>query len=160
VIAGRGLHHRQATIASPKVIHSHQRIRSPLRTAAPWEGIASQSGDDCESEDDSFSSGLDIYGASNSIRDLVRKRLVRSTRRGSRVYELVQPRDLAEQELPEDLTRVVEFLGDGQSLSNEDVQRVLGVSRATATRYLREWTGLGLLVPTGKGAGRRYSLAA
>lgn len=104
--------------------------------------------------------GLDIHGASNSIRDLVRKRLVRSTRRGSRVYELVQPGEGGELEIPRDLARIMESIEYSRPISNEDVQRVLRVSRPTATRYLREWSGLGFLIPTGRGAGRRYSLSS
>jgi ATP-dependent DNA helicase RecG len=102
--------------------------------------------------------GLDIYGASNSIRDLVRKHLVRPTRRGSRVYELVQAGDASEQGLPQDLARILESVEYARAISNEDVQRVLGVSRPTATRYLREWSSLGHLIPSGKGAGRHYDL--
>lgn len=102
--------------------------------------------------------GLDIYAASNSIRDLVRKHLVRSTRRGSRVYELVRSGEAGEQVLPPDLVRIMESVDYARSISNEDVQRVLSVSRPTATRYLREWSGLGHLVPLGSGAGRRYNL--
>jgi ATP-dependent DNA helicase RecG len=102
--------------------------------------------------------GLDIYGASNSIRDLVRKHLVRPTRRGSRVYELVHPDGSGAQERPTDLERILASVDYARPISNDDVQHALGVSRATATRYLREWSSLGHLAPSGTGAGRRYSL--
>jgi Fic family protein len=74
------------------------------------------------------------------------------------VYELVQADDSGAQELPRDLERILESVDYARSISNDDVQRVLGVSRPTATRYLREWSSLGHLVPSGTGAGRRYSL--
>jgi ATP-dependent DNA helicase RecG len=99
--------------------------------------------------------GLDIYRASNSIREMMRKGVVRSPRRGSRVYEVIEPGRAGELPVPDDVIRIMEDVA-GRPVTNEDVQRVLGVSRPTAIRYLRHWTTLGLLDRVGKGSQTRY----
>jgi ATP-dependent DNA helicase RecG len=100
--------------------------------------------------------GLDIYGASNSIRELVRKGVVRSIRRGSRIYEVIEPGTASDLPPPDELLRVLGAFRKEHSITNDDVRRVLGVSRPTAARYLRNWTNLGWLRPVGERSQRRY----
>lgn len=100
--------------------------------------------------------GLDIYGASNSIRDLVKKGIARPTHRGSRIYQIIEPGIETENPPPEELQAIWKAIGMSQPITNEAVQTVLGVSRSTATRYLRGWVNLGWLEPVGRTSQRRY----
>jgi ATP-dependent DNA helicase RecG len=99
--------------------------------------------------------GLDIYRASNSIRELMRKGVVRSPKRGGRVYEVIERGRAGAFPVPDDLIRIIDDVR-GRPITNDDVQRVLGVSRPTAIRYLRSWTALEFLERTGKGSQTRY----
>jgi hypothetical protein len=98
---------------------------------------------------------LDIYGASNSIKDLIRKGAVRSPSKGSRIYEIAEF-DASLEQLPEELGRLVRELGQGEVITNQQVRSVLGVNRITAARYLRHWAETGWLRLVGKGRGSRY----
>ena len=99
--------------------------------------------------------GIDLYVASNSIKALIRKGLVRSTAKGGRVYQIVESH-LAPEPPPEELSRILDALGRPRILTNQQIQRTLGVSRATASRYLRDWAAAGWLHPSGSGRGRSY----
>ena len=59
----------------------------------------------------------------------------------SRVEEKEKPEkliDRQEREKKEHMRRVVEFVATKQRVANQDIERLLGVSDATATRYLEE----------------------
>ncbi|MCC7370960.1 MAG: putative DNA binding domain-containing protein [Chloroflexi bacterium] len=99
--------------------------------------------------------GLDLYGASNSIKLLMRKGTIQSTGKSSRVYQITptRPQDASP---PEDLQRVLDTLGSHERMSNKAVRDALGVSRPTATRYLQLWVDTGWLMAEGSHRGRRY----
>jgi ATP-dependent DNA helicase RecG len=99
--------------------------------------------------------GLDPYRASNSIKALVRRGLVQSISKGSRVYQLANPRLLSEAP-PEELARVLDGLGSEETVTNRRVREVLLVSRPTAARYLQEWVETNWLQPLGSGRATRY----
>jgi ATP-dependent DNA helicase RecG len=80
----------------------------------------------------------EIYGASSAIKDMIRKGVVRSTGKGSRIYEVQAPVK-ARPDMPADLIRLLPIIQRSRRLTNADVVRTLGVSRATATRLLNEW---------------------
>jgi ATP-dependent DNA helicase RecG len=80
----------------------------------------------------------DIYGASAAIKDMIRKGVVRSLRKGSRVYEVQTPSSSC-REPPAELMKVLPVLSEHGRLTNSDVAATLGVSRPTATRLLAEW---------------------
>ena len=97
--------------------------------------------------------GTDIYGASNAIKDLMRKGVVRSTEKGSRVYEVREPLK-AQPDMPGELVQLLPTLQKKGRLTNADVRRVLGVARNTAARLLGELAAASWLVHSGKrGAG-------
>lgn len=123
-----------------KRILAHARAHGGRFTSRQYQGLV----------------GLDIYGASNSIRELIRKGVVRSTEKGSRVYEVMEPGTGSPHTVLDELVRVLEDVSHARPIANEDVQRVLGVSRSTATRYLQGWVALGLLSPEGEKSQRRY----
>lgn len=102
--------------------------------------------------------GLDIYGASSSIKDLIRKGIVRSTGKGSRVYEALEPLK-AVPEMPEDLVRLLPVLNIKRAITNKDIREALNMSRQTATRLASELCKLGWLERTGKAKWMRYHLS-
>ncbi len=98
---------------------------------------------------------LDIYGASKSIKDLIRKGVVRSTGKGSRTYEVVETHPYLGQ-VPEGIERLIQRFGEVKTLTNKQVRMGLGVNRLTAARHLREWVETGWLQLVGKGRGSYY----
>jgi len=55
--------------------------------------------------------------------------------------------------------KIIEFLAGQERVKNDDVERILGVSNATAERYLNELEGEGKLVQHGtRGRGVFYTL--
>lgn len=92
--------------------------------------------------------GTDIYGASNAIKDMIRKGIVRSLSKGSRIYTVHEPLSIGA-EVPEDLARTLPTLHRHGFLKNADVVAVLKVSRPTATRLLRDWVSSGWLTMDG-----------
>ncbi|MBI4714562.1 MAG: putative DNA binding domain-containing protein [Nitrospirae bacterium] len=99
--------------------------------------------------------GMDIYRASSSIKDLIRKGVVRSPHKGSRIYEVIGSADVLKY-IPEELSRLLQEAGKITTLTNQQVRNILGVSRGTATRYLRHWSTSGWLKFVKKGRGSRY----
>lgn len=99
--------------------------------------------------------GLDIYAASNSIKELIRKGLVQSTGTRSRIYKVVQAA-AGPSEVPDELINVMGKLAGGAALTNRHVRDALGVSRLTAARYLSRWVESGWLRPVKRGRGSRY----
>jgi ATP-dependent DNA helicase RecG len=105
-------------------------------------------GDRFTSRDYQKLAGLDIYNASRSIRDLIRKGIVHPIGKGSRIYRIGKPVK-ALPEMPEEFIRVLPILRQRGQITNEDVRNVLGVARNTASRRLREWTDIGWLQKRG-----------
>lgn len=101
--------------------------------------------------------GLDIYSASNSIKDLIRKGIVRSTEKGSRIYKIVE--FAASQPIvPDELKRLLPILQQQGSIQNKDVCRTLSVKPKTATRLLDRLVMEGWLARTGERRGTHYVL--
>lgn len=100
--------------------------------------------------------GTDIYGASNAIKDMIRKGAARSTAKGSRVYEVRQPLK-AHPDAPKELANVLPVLQRQGSVSNADVRRMGGFARNTAARILSDLVAAEWLVFSGKkGLGAKY----
>jgi ATP-dependent DNA helicase RecG len=100
--------------------------------------------------------GTDIYGASNAIKDMIRKGVARSTGKGSRVYE-VKELLKAHPDAPSELADLLPLLQRQGSVSNADVRRIAGVARNTAARILSDLVAAEWLVFSGKkGLGARY----
>jgi ATP-dependent DNA helicase RecG len=99
--------------------------------------------------------GLDLYGASNSIKVLIRKGVVRSTAKGSRVYEIL----VSGAQLPippDELQQLLPLLRASGSVRNSDVREVLGLSYKSASRLLDRLVSDGWLERTGDRRGTRY----
>jgi ATP-dependent DNA helicase RecG len=116
-------------------------------------------GDHFTSRDYQKLTGLDIYGASHSIRDLIRKGIVHPTGKGSRIYRVGRPVK-ALPEMPEEFVRVLPILRQRGRITNEDVRKVLGVARNTASRRLREWSAIGWLQKRGSKKWTAYEPSA
>jgi ATP-dependent DNA helicase RecG len=99
----------------------------------------------------------DIYGASNAIKDMIRKGVVQSTEKGSRVYE-VRPILRAHRDMPQDFEPLLRQLQRYGKITNDDVRRILGLSRYAAWRSLSVWTASDWVQAAGasRGRGRYY----
>jgi len=97
---------------------------------------------------------LDIYGASSSIKELIRKDAARQIKKGGRVYEVLDRRQAAE--LPPEFQKMLGVLTRNGALANRDIRDVLGVDRQTALRFARKWVERGLLVREGEKRGAVY----
>jgi len=104
--------------------------------------------------------GVDIYIASRDIKDLIRRRLVRLIKPRGRVYEVLSETAGAAVEIPPQFGILLPILHQQGFLKNEDVRRVLGLSRLQAYRLLHRLVDLGLLQPVGRGRGARYESKA
>jgi len=96
----------------------------------------------------------DIYGASRDIKDLIRRGLVRSEKKGGRVYRVIEttPPVVVSQEL-EPLLDVLHARG---FLRNADVRQALGVKRERARDLLRVWVEDHWLIREGERKGTKY----
>ena len=102
--------------------------------------------------------GVDIYTASKDIKDLIRRKIARSLKKGGRIYEVV-PSDRQQLiELPDELKKLRSTLKQKGYLKNEDVRRIFGINMAQANRLLRRLTETGWLHGEGNKRGRRYYL--
>ena len=77
--------------------------------------------------------GLDIYGASSSIKDMIRKGAARSLGKGSRTYEIVEP-FVAPPEMPDEMVKLLPELEKRGELSNKDIRAALNMNRQAALR--------------------------
>jgi len=102
--------------------------------------------------------GTDIYGASTAIKEMIRKGVARSTAKSSRVYEVREPLT-TQPDMPGELVPLLPVLQRKSRLSNADVRGILGLTRITAARLLKELLVAGQwLASTGKrGVGAFYS---
>jgi predicted HTH transcriptional regulator len=98
--------------------------------------------------------GLDLYRASNSIQQLIRKGAARSTAKGSRIYEVVEP--FRRLELPSDVERLLPVLSSAGSVRNEDVRASLDLGREAAKRLLGRLVTEGWLERVGSRRSARY----
>lgn len=99
----------------------------------------------------------DIYGASTAIKDMIRKGVVHSMGKGSRIY-LVQEPLTAKPDMPAELVHLLLELRKKGHIRNSDTRRILRVARNTAARILGDLVGGGWLITSGKrGSGAYYS---
>jgi ATP-dependent DNA helicase RecG len=102
--------------------------------------------------------GIDIYAASKDIKDLIRRGIARSLKKGGRVYEVVSPERPRVAELPDEVEKLKSRLEQKGYLKNQDVQEILGLTMPRANRVLRRLTETGWLRAEGEKRGRRYYL--
>lgn len=97
----------------------------------------------------------DIYGASSDIKDLIRRGLSASEKKGGRVYRVLAT--TAASTLPENLDPLLELLREAGFIKNADVQRVLNIDRRRALALLTAWTEGRWLVRDGQRKATKYS---
>jgi ATP-dependent DNA helicase RecG len=102
--------------------------------------------------------GLDIYRASMSIRGLIRRGIVRSTGKGSRIYEVIKPGE-EPPEIPEELRLLVRLLRLKGEISNRDIREALALSRPSAARLAAQLVDIGFLERYGAGRWTRYRIS-
>lgn len=99
--------------------------------------------------------GLDMYGASKSIKEMISKEVVRSTGKGSRLYSVLPPGG-EQQPVPDDIKTLLPRLNKEGFVRNSDVRDLLNVNFKTATRTLGRLVTEGWLVRTGERRGTKY----
>ncbi|MBW6486675.1 MAG: putative DNA binding domain-containing protein [Syntrophobacterales bacterium] len=100
--------------------------------------------------------GADIYQASRDIKDLIGKGLVKLPRKGGRIYELLPVASGATAEKPPEYVALEAVLKENGFIKNEDIRKVLGVSRFSANRIAKRFITEGWLKSEGSKRGRRY----
>lgn len=96
---------------------------------------------------------LDIYTASQDIKELIRGGLIRLEKKGGRVYRLAQ------EELgtpTEDFQSLTAVLAEKGRLVNADLRRIWGLDRQSALRRVKNLLEAGWLVAKGNRRGRYY----
>lgn len=96
----------------------------------------------------------DVYGASRDIKDLIRRGLAASDKKGGRVYRVIE----TEQPIvvPPELEPLLEALHARGFLRNADVRQALGVQRERARDLLRAWVKDDWLLREGERKGTKY----
>jgi len=113
-------------------------------------------GDRFTSRDYQKLADLDLYAASNSIKEVIRKGIVRSLGKGSRVYQIVvRP---SREPVPAEIAALLPLFDAQDSLSNAEIRAAWGVARLSAWRRLREFEAQGWLESEGEGRWTRYRL--
>lgn len=97
--------------------------------------------------------GCDIYAASQDIKELIRKSLVRLEKKGGRLYRLVQE---GREAPPEDFNRVAGELAAKKRLTNGDLRRIWEADRQSALRRAQRLMEEGWLRTAGAGRGSHY----
>jgi len=103
--------------------------------------------------------GIDLYTASQEIKDLMRKRIVRLPQARGRIYELVHEAVASTRQKPQELIALEPILNQHGMLKNEDIRQVLGVTRRQAVHIVKGLVTEGWLIPVGEKRGRRYLAA-
>lgn len=103
--------------------------------------------------------GIDIYTASQDIKDLIRKGVVRLEKKGGRVY-MLSVESKKEMVVPEDYHSLIPLLTERKSLSNQDLRQVWKTDRQSALRRAKRLVQQGWLDARGQRRGRRYVAGA
>ncbi len=99
---------------------------------------------------------MDLYTASRDIKDLIRKGVVRLTKKGGRVYRVSEPAAQMPSEIPNELQMLEPLLREKGYIKNKDIRRQLGVSRLQATRIAQRLVDQGFLDKEGQRRWTRY----
>ena len=103
--------------------------------------------------------GIDLYTASRDIKDLIRKGIARLTKKGGRIYEILQrPGMEAPSEAISDLKRLAPLFAKKEEIANRDVREAFGLSRKEALKVLQRLVEYQLLERSGSRRGTRYHL--
>jgi ATP-dependent DNA helicase RecG len=99
---------------------------------------------------------LDVYAASQLIRSLVRKNIVRLVEKGGRIYEVVN--QTLPQSIPDDLRLLLPSFQKTTKLMNKDLQILWDTPQRTARRRAKTLVDAGWLELSGAGRYAGYVL--
>jgi ATP-dependent DNA helicase RecG len=101
--------------------------------------------------------GADIYAASQDIKNLIRKGVVKLPQKGGRTYEVIEhARADSKPERPDTYIALEPTLKEKGFVKNADIQKILDVPAFQANRIAQRLTEAGLLVSVGEKRGRHY----
>jgi ATP-dependent DNA helicase RecG len=98
--------------------------------------------------------GTDIYGASRDIKDLIRRGLAVSDKKGGRIYRILE--SAAPSAVPQDLEPLLVLLRENGFIKNADVQKVLNIDRRRALALLTTWVDGRWLLRDGERKATKY----
>jgi ATP-dependent DNA helicase RecG len=98
--------------------------------------------------------GTDIYGASRDIKDLIRRGLAASDKKGGRVYRVLET--AVTPAVPEELAPLLALLRERGFIKNADVQTALEIDRRRALALLTSWAEGQWLVRDGERKATKY----
>jgi ATP-dependent DNA helicase RecG len=98
--------------------------------------------------------GLTIYEASNEIKTMIRKDLVRQLHKGGKIYRISDPSQPAP--LPEEFTQVLKILEQQGFITNQDVRVTLGLDRKGALRVIQRLVLAGIIRAEERARRTRY----
>ena len=98
--------------------------------------------------------GTDIYGASRDIKDLIRRGLASSDKKGGRIYRILE--SAAPSAVPEDLEPLLASLRENGFIKNADVQKALNIDRRRALALLTTWVEGRWLLRDGERKATKY----
>jgi DNA-binding MarR family transcriptional regulator len=88
--------------------------------------------------------GLTIYEASNEIKTMIRKDLVRQLHKGGKIYRISDPSQPTP--LSEEFTQVLKILDQQGYITNQDVRAALGLDRKGALRVIHRLVQTGMII--------------
>lgn len=103
--------------------------------------------------------GVDLYTASQDIRDLIRKDIVRLPQKGGRTYRLADAPDQPQAVKPDEYRALEPLLQADGLIRNQDIRDALGLTLAQAGRVAARLVTSGWLIPEGERRARRYRSA-
>ena len=89
---------------------------------------------------------LDLYSASNLIKSLIRKGIVRLTEKGGRTYEVITPQ--TPEDIPEALLTLLPAFQEKNYLGSKDIMALLGLSYTQVNRRIRKLVDAEWLTPS------------
>jgi ATP-dependent DNA helicase RecG len=99
--------------------------------------------------------GVGVYEASNEIKALIRKGLVRLLRKGGKLYQVIEP-GAGMQQFPQEYLALLDVIKTQGFITNQDIRRTLAVERHTALQIARSLVNGGWLIPEGEKRAARY----
>ncbi len=97
-----------------------------------------------------------VYLASQEIKEMIRKGIVKLPRKRGRVYEVLVPGEKKIPEIPDEYRLLEPILEEKGFVKNMDIQQLLSVPRHKAKRIAQRLVTSGFLKKEGEGKGTKY----
>ncbi len=102
--------------------------------------------------------GVDIYGASKEIKEMVKKGIVELPKKRGRIYKILSQKEKNLNKLPDEYRVLMGTLREKGFIKNEDIQKLLSIPRHKAKRVTQRLVALGIFKKEGKTRGTKYKM--